>query len=402
MDERSGADGHSDEADPPERDPRSTDTDGVRSQTGSREPLPRVPERSTEAKKSGADAETWIDDASSPVDASDGESGSPTLADALDPETGRIPVDPSLDVDPPSVEGDRRPSGRSELRDALARHRDAGEGAEERASDADRPSPGRRAASLWAALLSLLGVVSFLLAGFLQWRFGSTELFLADGSTRTIPKPAALGAAAIGVAFLSLSVLGVRYRPSITRGLAAAWAETRRYVWFAAALLIGGAVVGAALGAGGYDVLSILQETTGERPPVAGETAGWYLRRNSPPFVLAIAGGVTVGLVTGYLLVVNGLVIGNVAWLAAQQEGVVHVLAGLAPHGLFELAAIAIAAGVGFRLAHRVAGRLRGAERAILPAEALNRSVLLIAVAWLLLALAAIVEAHVTSLLLGS
>lgn len=402
MDERSGADGHSDEADSPERDPRSTDTDGVRSQTGSGEPLPRVPEHSTGAKKSSADDETWIDDGGSPVEAPDSESRSPTLADALDTETGRIPIDPSLGIDLPPVEEDREASGRGDLREELARHREVRHEGGESASDPDRPAAGRRAASIWAALLSLFGVFSFLLAGYLQWRFGSTTLHLADGSTQTIPEPAALGGAAIGVAFLAVSVIGVRYRPSITRGLAVAWAETHRYVGLAAALLVGGVVVGAALGAGGYDVLAILQDVAGEQPPAAGESAGWYLQRNSPPFVLAIVGGVTLGLVTGYLLVVNGLVIGNVALLVAQQEGAGYVVAGIAPHGCFELVAIAIASGIGFRLAHRLVGRLRGAEQAILPARQLNRTVLLVAVAWLLLALAAIIEAHVTGLLLGS
>ncbi|MBC5805875.1 MAG: hypothetical protein DLM53_03530 [Candidatus Eremiobacter antarcticus] len=76
---------------------------------------------------------------------------------------------------------------------------------------------------------------------------------------------------------------------------------------------------------------------------------------------LAFAGGVTLGILTLYLLIFNGLTLGGMAALYAQAGFGRDFAATVAPHGVIELSAVQIAAGAGLLLAAAVLspGRLR-------------------------------------------
>ena len=65
----------------------------------------------------------------------------------------------------------------------------------------------------------------------------------------------------------------------------------------------------------------------------------------------AFAGGITAGLLTTLLLLLNGVSIGGVIGLYASKGILALLLAFLAPHGVLELSAICIAAGGGYLLA---------------------------------------------------
>ena len=322
--------------------------------------------------------------------------------EASEARDDRIPIDPSLDldVDAPDRVGDEPPE------------RDPPPSAPGFDADPD-PETVRR----WAALLSALGVVSFLTALVVQFQ---GEL------------PAALGAAGLGVVFLATGLFGLRERPELLQLLADGWAEHRRYVGFTVALFAFGAAVGLAIGAAGYDVLELIAEALGEHPFEGIEeedlTAEWFLRNNSVPFLMAIAGaitlgiltawffitnntvpfvlsirgGLTVGFLTLYILVFNGIIVGNVAWVVGGVVGADFIVVGLAPHGIFELTALFIAAGVGFRLLHRFGQRVLGRRESFATKPYLVRTALLVVFAWLLLALAAFVEAHVTGIFLDA
>jgi uncharacterized membrane protein SpoIIM required for sporulation len=68
----------------------------------------------------------------------------------------------------------------------------------------------------------------------------------------------------------------------------------------------------------------------------------------------AVAGGITVGLYTTYLMIFNGLLIGAVATLVGQNNLAYPFWAFVFPHGSLELPAIFFAGGAGFLLARAI------------------------------------------------
>ncbi|QCW01831.1 stage II sporulation protein M [Natrinema pallidum] len=184
-----------------------------------------------------------------------------------------------------------------------------------------------------------------------------------------------------------------------------AWNEHRRYVGFAAGLFAVGIVIGVLLMLAGYNLLEIIQELVGEPlfPDVDGggfDLARFLLVNNSRAFLLSIVGALSLGLVTAWAMLFNGIIIGNVGAYVTRDVGLDYILVGLLPHGIFELPALFIAAGIGFRLLYRIGQRVRGTRDAIFPKPYLYRTGLLVLAGWLLLVVAALVEAFVTPVLL--
>ncbi|MBD2523023.1 stage II sporulation protein M [Nostoc sp. FACHB-133] len=68
----------------------------------------------------------------------------------------------------------------------------------------------------------------------------------------------------------------------------------------------------------------------------------------------AVAGGITVGLYTAYLMIFNGLLIGAVGTLVGQNNLAYPFWAFVFPHGSLELPAIFFAGGAGFLLARAI------------------------------------------------
>src|SRR5579872_2686594 len=79
---------------------------------------------------------------------------------------------------------------------------------------------------------------------------------------------------------------------------------------------------------------------------------------------LAFGGGLTLGVLTVYLLLFNGLVLGGTAAMYVDAGFGRDFWATIAPHGIIELSAVQIAAGAGLLLAAGVLrpGRLRRAD----------------------------------------
>ncbi|MDC3414174.1 stage II sporulation protein M [Aquibacillus sp. 3ASR75-11] len=69
---------------------------------------------------------------------------------------------------------------------------------------------------------------------------------------------------------------------------------------------------------------------------------------------LAFAGGVTFGLLTVYLLVYNGIIIGALAALFWQYDKTYEFWAYIVPHGMVELTAIFIAGGAGLLMGYKL------------------------------------------------
>ncbi len=109
----------------------------------------------------------------------------------------------------------------------------------------------------------------------------------------------------------------------------------------------------------------------------------------------AFAGGVTGGLLTAVLIVMNGISLGSVVGLYASKGIGLLLLAFVAPHGVLELFAICVAAGAGFLIA--AALLLPGARtrRAALAAQS-RRAIRLIGASTLLLLVAGLLEGLVS------
>lgn len=189
--------------------------------------------------------------------------------------------------------------------------------------------------------------------------------------------------------------------------LADAWDEHSRYVGFAAGLFALGVVVGILLLAAGYNLLEIIADLLGESlfPENIDEFSGLELARfllvnNSQAYFLSIGGVLSLGLLTAWAMVFNGIIVGNVGAAVANTVGLDYILVGLLPHGIFELPALFIAAGIGFRLLYRCGQRIRGTRDAVFTKPYLYRTFLLVLAGWLLLVVAAFVEAFVTPALL--
>ncbi|AGB35955.1 stage II sporulation protein M [Natronococcus occultus] len=257
------------------------------------------------------------------------------------------------------------------------------------------PGPSADPGRGWATLAFALALVSLVTAG-------------ATAAIHELTV-AATGAAVLGIAFAALGAVALTDGSGVAAGLSEGWAEHRLYVWFATALFGGGALLGAALVAAGIDLselfLELLTEEFGEEEFVDDElaegggielSATFFLVQNTPPFLAAIFGALTLGLVTTIIMVFNGIIVGNIAVVTGLEVGFGPIVALLAPHGIFELPALFIAAGVGFRFLHRAGQRLVGSRESLFTKAYVYRTTLLVAFGWLLLALAAFVEAYLT------
>jgi uncharacterized membrane protein SpoIIM required for sporulation len=110
---------------------------------------------------------------------------------------------------------------------------------------------------------------------------------------------------------------------------------------------------------------------------------------------LAFAGGMTLGLLTVWELIENGLMTGGLSALFAAKGFGLDFIATVAPHGVIELTAIQISAGAGLFLASAILapGRLRRIDA--LRIRARRAGVLIIGVAAMLV-IAGIIEGFVS------
>ncbi|WP_247003270.1 stage II sporulation protein M [Halosolutus gelatinilyticus] len=253
---------------------------------------------------------------------------------------------------------------------------------------AERTGPDPDSIGRWTSLALALAAVSALT--------GVATYAVHDAAV------AAAGAVVLAAGFGAIVAVSRASSIDLVAALAAAWAEHRRYVGFAAGLFGLGAIVGALLVAVGVDLtelfLDLLSEEFSEEE-LAGEidlSASFFITNNTPPFLAVILGALTFGLVTALIMLFNGVIIGNLLFALGSEAGLGLIVVLIVPHGIFELPALFIAAGVGFRLLHRAAQRFTGSRDDLFTKSYLGRTAVLVAFGWLLLVLAAFIEAYLT------
>ena len=110
--------------------------------------------------------------------------------------------------------------------------------------------------------------------------------------------------------------------------------------------------------------------------------------------VLLFIGGATFGLVTMFVLMTNGIIIGFVISYASEEKGILPIMASIIPHGIMEIPAFLIAAGLGLLLSVSLWDEFRGQGDAASDAKALAHKFIVLVIP--LLAFAAITEAFIT------
>jgi uncharacterized membrane protein SpoIIM required for sporulation len=113
----------------------------------------------------------------------------------------------------------------------------------------------------------------------------------------------------------------------------------------------------------------------------------YVMQNNIRVTLLAFVLGITWGIMSGYVIVQNGLILGGIAGLAVDAGNAELLIAAIAAHGVLELSCIVIGGGTGFSLARSMLRPGHLTRRESLAVEA--RSAALVAmgtVPWLILA----------------
>jgi stage II sporulation protein M len=105
-------------------------------------------------------------------------------------------------------------------------------------------------------------------------------------------------------------------------------------------------------------------------------------------------GGASFGLLTAFIILANGVIIGSVAEIVRQQQGLLSLAAALVPHGIFEISAFVVSGTLGFLLARDLWQELNGTGDAAAAALARGKTFLLVVLP--LVAVAAVTEAFIT------
>ncbi|MCQ8894477.1 MAG: stage II sporulation protein M [Methanolinea sp.] len=146
----------------------------------------------------------------------------------------------------------------------------------------------------------------------------------------------------------------------------------------------------------GEQLITILRDSIlGETAETSGLVlAGKLFLNNLQACVVMFLGGASLGVLTVFVITVNGFVIGSVLELVRQEHSVVFMVAAVVPHGVFEIPAFLLSGALGFMLARALWNEWVSGNDAAAEALGLGRTFLFRVVP--LVALAAVVEAFIT------
>jgi stage II sporulation protein M len=146
----------------------------------------------------------------------------------------------------------------------------------------------------------------------------------------------------------------------------------------------------------GQQMLDMLKEAllgaVVESPPA--ELAVTLFLNNLQACTLMFIGGATLGLLTVFIILSNGIVIGSIMELVREQQGGLYVAAALVPHGIFEIPAFIVSGTLGLLLARALWTEVNGSGDAAVEALGMGRTFLFVVVP--LVAAAAVTEAFIT------
>lgn len=148
-------------------------------------------------------------------------------------------------------------------------------------------------------------------------------------------------------------------------------------------------------------IANIFKDKFGEFPAENFALARQIFYQNTIACMLALIGGIFFGITSYIIILFNGFIIGFVVTALLFAPGnlgrnILYILAGLAPHGIFELPAFWIASGLGIRLGTEYLGRSKKGSRGATFKMNLFRVAKAAPVVISLLAIAAIFEVFIS------
>ena len=182
-------------------------------------------------------------------------------------------------------------------------------------------------------------------------------------------------------------------RLAATRAIYRRW--LRLYVP-AAALVLGVSTIAGFLLGSAVPLESLPAAAGGGSGPFPPLTTVDLAVNNLVAMLALLLGAVSLGLVTLFGLVLNGLVIGVVIGIAVQQVDPLVVAMLLVPHGVLEIPALLVASAVGLRFARLTVRYIRGLEATLLTRRDLREAGWLVAVSALFIVVGAYIEANLT------
>ncbi|MBI2830134.1 MAG: stage II sporulation protein M [Chloroflexi bacterium] len=177
----------------------------------------------------------------------------------------------------------------------------------------------------------------------------------------------------------------------------------RRWVLLAALLFVLGFVLGLATPASGLNFLSEelegLKELTQVLKPFQVSTAIFIFLKNVSAILLSFVFSPLFLILPVFALLVNGWLLAFVAVMVTQQKSVLYVLAGVLPHGVFEIPAFLLGEAAALSFGTTVILALLGKRSPSQLSASLRQNLRYVGVTAILLAPAALVETFVTPLL---
>lgn len=114
--------------------------------------------------------------------------------------------------------------------------------------------------------------------------------------------------------------------------------------------------------------------------------------------ILLFLGGASFGILTIFIMSMNGIVIGAIMEIVHKNHSAVFVAAAILPHGIFEIPAFILSGALGILLAQSLIGEWYTGADAAEDAQKLARTFL--QYAFPLLAIAAFIEAFITPVII--
>ncbi len=110
-------------------------------------------------------------------------------------------------------------------------------------------------------------------------------------------------------------------------------------------------------------------------------------------------GGITLGLLTVFVLFFNGLIIGGIIPPISAKSGIETVILGIVPHGIFEIPALLFSGALGILVGHALLVEIMGSGDCA--GEAKRLSLLFVKYIIPFLLVAACIEAFITPLVIS-
>jgi stage II sporulation protein M len=126
----------------------------------------------------------------------------------------------------------------------------------------------------------------------------------------------------------------------------------------------------------------------------ASEICVKIFTNNLEACVLLFLGGASFGILTIFIMSLNGIVIGAIMQLVQREHSPAFVMAAILPHGVFEIPAFILAGALGIIFSQALVNEYYGTGDAAKVAETL--SLRFVRIVLPLIAVAAIVEAFIT------